>query len=90
MEPEGFQVVKAYSGEEGVEVAMAEQPDTIILDLLMPGMNGFEVLDNLEEAPVTKRPPIIIFTVKHLTAEERERLKGRIARLAQKEGYKHG
>ena len=90
LEPEGFQVVKAYSGEEGVEVAMAEQPDIIILDLLMPGMNGFEVLDNLEEAPVTKRPPIIIFTVKQLTAEERERLKGRIARLAQKDGYNPG
>jgi CheY-like chemotaxis protein len=53
-------------------------------------MNGFEVLDNLEEAPVTKRPPIIIFTVKQLTAEERERLKGRIARLAQKDGYNPG
>ena len=87
LEPEGFQVLRAYSGEEGVEVAMAEQPDIIILDLLMPGLNGFEVLDNLEKAPVTKQPPVIIFTLKHITADERKRLKGRIARLAQKEGY---
>ena len=53
----------------------------------MPGLNGFEVLDNLEKAPVTKQPPVIIFTLKHITADERKRLKGRIARLAQKEGY---
>ena len=48
------------------------------------------VLDNLEKAPVSKQPPVIIFTLKQITAEERERLKGRIARLAQKDGYNPG
>ncbi len=50
---------------------MEEQPDIIILDLLMPMMNGFEVMHNLEDTPVTKEPPITIFTVKHVTTEER-------------------
>ena len=87
LEPEGFQVLKTYGGEEGIAVAKTEQPDVIILDLLMPGVNGFEVLDRLERLPVRTKPPIIIFTIKHLSAKEKERLKGRIARLAQKEAY---
>jgi len=87
LEPKGFKVLKTYGGEEGVEVAKAEQPDVIILDLLMPGVNGFEVLDRLEKAPATKKLPIIIFTVKHLSAKEKQRLKGRIARLAPKQEY---
>ena len=49
LEPEGFRVLRAYGGEAGIEVARAEQPDLIILDLLMPEVNGFEVLDRLAE-----------------------------------------
>ena len=59
----------------------------IILDLLMPGMNGFEVLDHLGRSPVTKQMPIILFTVKQLTAEEKRRVKGRITWLAQKQEF---
>jgi len=44
----------------------------------------FEVLDRLAQSPVTRRMPIIIFTVKQLTAEEKQRLNGRITQLAQK------
>ena len=84
LEPEGFHVLRAYTGETGVALAETERPDLIILDLLMPGMNGFEVLDRLAQAPVTRKMPIIIFTIKQLTAEEKQRLNGRIAQLAQK------
>ena len=84
LEPEGFHVLRAYNGETGVAMAETEQPDLIILDLLMPGMNGFEVLDHLAQSPVTRRLPILIFTVKQLTIEEKQRLQGRIAQLAQK------
>jgi signal transduction histidine kinase/DNA-binding response OmpR family regulator/HAMP domain-containing protein len=87
LEPEGFHILKVYSGEAGLEVARRERPDLIILDLLLPGMNGFEVLDHLETSPVTKQSPIILFTVKQLTAEEKQRVQGRIACLAQKEGF---
>jgi CheY-like chemotaxis protein len=84
LEPEGFHILKAFNGETGVAIAETEHPDLIILDLLMPGMNGFEALDRLAQSPVTQRLPIIIVTVKQLTAEEHQRLQGKITQLAQK------
>ena len=84
LEPEGFHVLKAFNGEAGVAIAEAEQPDLIMLDLLMPGMNGFEVLDCLAQSPVTRRLPIIMVTVKELTAEEQQRIHGKITQVAQK------
>jgi DNA-binding response OmpR family regulator/nitrogen-specific signal transduction histidine kinase len=87
LEPEGFHVFRAYGGEAGITLAEKERPDLIILDLLMPGMNGFEVLDALRKSPVTKQMPIILFTVKQLTAEEKRRVKGHITWLAQKQGF---
>src|SRR4029453_7060116 len=87
LEPEGFRVLRAYGGEAGIEVARAEQPDLILLDLLMPEVNGFEVLDRLAQSAVTRRLPVILFTLKQLTAEEQQRVQGRIACLAQKEAF---
>ena len=82
-----FASCRAYGGEAGIEIARAEQPDLIILDLLMPEMNGFEVLDHLAQSSVTRRLPVILFTLKQLTAEEQQRIQGRIACLAQKEAF---
>ena len=65
-------------------MAETERPDLIMLDVLMPGMNGFEVLDRLAQSPVTRGLPIIVFTVKQLTAEDKQRLHGRIAQLTHK------
>ena len=87
LEPEGFHVLRAYGGEAGIEVARAEQPDLIILDLLMPEVNGFEVLDRLAQSSVTRQLPVILFTLKQLTPEEQQRVQGRIASLAQKEAF---
>jgi CheY-like chemotaxis protein len=87
LEPEGFRVLRAYGGEAGIEVARAEQPDLIILDLLMPEVNGFEVLDRLGQSAATERLPVILFTLKQLTAEEKQRVQGRIASLAQKGAF---
>ncbi len=87
LEPEGFQVLMSYSGEEGLKIAETERPDIIILDLLMPGLNGFEVLDRLEKSAAPNKPPVLIFSVKDLTPDEKQRLKGRIARFAQKQEY---
>jgi len=84
LEPEGFHILRAYNGETGVAMAETERSDLIMLDVLMPGMNGFEVLDRLAQSPVTRGLPIIVFTVKHLTAEDKQRLHGRIAQLAHK------
>ena len=73
LEPEGFKVLRSHGGEEGLAIAESQHPDIIILDLLMPGLNGFEVLDRLEKSSTTEKPPVLIFSVKDLTPDEKER-----------------
>ena len=79
LEPElskqGYQLEKAYSGKEGLERAEAVRPDVIILDLMMPEMSGFRVAELLRECEATARIPILAFTAKDVTAEEREQLR---------------
>jgi signal transduction histidine kinase/DNA-binding response OmpR family regulator len=81
---EGFQILKAYGGEEGVAVARREMPALIILDLLMPEVDGFMVVERLRADPATATIPIIVLTSTHLTLEEKARLNGEIACLARK------
>jgi signal transduction histidine kinase/CheY-like chemotaxis protein len=81
---EGFQVRKAYGGEEGVAAARRELPALIILDLLMPEMDGFTAVERLRADPTTATIPIVILTNKHLSPDEKARLNGQIASLARK------
>jgi len=84
LEPEGFKVIKAYGGEEGIKLAVERQPDAVILDLIMPGVGGFEVVQRLKENPKTKDIPIFIYTVADLTEEERKLLNDNIVSIIQK------
>ncbi len=61
-ELEGFSVRAAEDGEKGLKIANEELPDIILLDILMPKMNGFEVLENLKANPQTKEAPVILLT----------------------------
>jgi two-component system phosphate regulon response regulator PhoB len=61
---EGFSVVAAKNGEEGLELALRENPDLILLDLLLPGVDGIEVCRRLRMDPTTRRIPIIMVTAK--------------------------
>jgi CheY-like chemotaxis protein len=81
---EGFHVLKAYSGAEGLSIARRELPVLIILDLLMPEVDGFAVVEKLRADPVTAAIPIITLTNKSLTPDEKARLNGEIAYLARK------
>ncbi|MDB5034470.1 MAG: histidine kinase [Chlorobi bacterium] len=67
-------VSEANGGSEGLMRAREEHPDIIILDLVMPGMTGFDILERLKEDPSTGDIPVIIFTSKELTDMERDRL----------------
>ncbi len=87
LEPHGFQVLTALSGEEGLEIAKRKQPDLIILDLLMPDLDGFEVSKALKEEPETAGIPIVILTVRSLSTVEKRRLSGRIAHLRRKTDF---
>ena len=59
---EGFEVTVASNGEEGIEQTRKEKPTLILLDIMMPKMNGLEVLDKLKNDPVTKKIPIVMLT----------------------------
>jgi CheY-like chemotaxis protein len=81
---EGYRVVAATRGAEGIDLARREQPGLVILDLLMPEMDGMEVVDRMRADPLTATIPIMIFTAKTVDAGERARLGNRISHLAQK------
>jgi two-component system alkaline phosphatase synthesis response regulator PhoP len=61
---EGFEVVCAISGEEALKSALSHRPDLILLDLLLPGMDGLEVARRLKKEDATKETPIIMVTAK--------------------------
>lgn len=67
---EGYRVLLAPGGEEGVRVAIEREPDLIILDLMMPVVSGFDVVERLKRHPVACDIPVLIFTAKDLTREE--------------------
>jgi signal transduction histidine kinase/CheY-like chemotaxis protein len=67
-------LVEAHNGQEALDVIDREQPDAVILDLVMPGMGGFEVLQKLRDQEQTRRLPVIVYTSKVLTGEEKKRL----------------
>src|SRR5262249_8173549 len=85
--PEDFTVVKAGSGQEGLELARTRHPDVIVLDLLMPDLDGFQVLGELKGNPATAHIPIIILTCKTLSQEDKQRLNGRVNYLKQKSDF---
>ena len=62
----------------------SEKPDLILLDLTMPEIDGFSVLETLKSNPATRDIPVIIVTAKEITAEDRERLNGNMAALYNK------
>ena len=84
LDPEGYTVLRAQDGEEGVSIALGEHPALIILDLLMPGTDGFEVVDRLRADARTADIPIVVLTSKTIGEADRQRLNSRIAHLAEK------
>ena len=73
LEAEGMEVFEAADGPSGVEAARDAQPDVILLDVMMPGLDGWQAAEKLLEDPVTSRIPIIFLTAR---AELRDRARG--------------
>lgn len=81
------EVLHAGDGETGIRLVTETHPDLIILDLMMPGVDGFQVLDRLKEDETLHDVPVVVVTAKDLTAEERAYLSGRVKSLLQKGSF---
>jgi len=86
LRPEGFEVVAAASGREGLDMALEQPPDLVICDLLMPDMDGYEVVDRLHANEATKDVTILILTGQELSMADRQRLNGKVAEIVGKGG----
>jgi adenylate cyclase len=84
LEPIGWNVAEAENGQAAIESLTTARPDVIILDLMMPKMDGFEFLDELRGRPDWQGTPVVIITAKDLTDEDRNRLNGGVERIIQK------
>jgi CheY-like chemotaxis protein len=79
LEPEGFDVVVSDSGRDALARASDVQPDVVVCDLMMPDVDGFEVVAGLKSDPRTASVPILVYTAKDLTEDDKARLNGQIA-----------
>jgi signal transduction histidine kinase/CheY-like chemotaxis protein len=78
-------ILEAASGAVGAELARFEKPALILLDLMMPGGSGFDVLDELKADPATAEIPVVIHTSKTLHKSDQDRLAGRYAAVLPKD-----
>jgi CheY-like chemotaxis protein len=79
-----YEVLRAHSGKEGIATARRHLPDLIVLDLMMPGVSGFDVVEVLKDSPETASIPIVVVTAKTLSARDKAMLNGLVAVVLQK------
>jgi threonine synthase len=82
-----YQIDEAYDGRAGLEMVRRQPPDLILLDMMMPELDGFGVLDGLKEDERLREVPVILVTAKELTVTEKQRLEGRVKGLLQKGSF---
>ena len=83
---EGFEVVIAIDGLKGLELAKTEKPDIIFCDVMMPKMNGLEILENLKSDPLTQLIPVVMLTNLSGTQDSKEAMeKGAYAYIVKSE-----
>jgi PAS domain S-box-containing protein len=80
-------ILRAYGGQEGIDTARREIPDLVILDLNMPDVSGFEVVEALTSFPATMSIPVIVVTSMDLSAADRTRLNGGVAKIMAKSPF---
>jgi signal transduction histidine kinase/CheY-like chemotaxis protein len=85
-----YNVLRAYGGREAIELARAVRPDMIVLDLMMPEVTGFDVVEALKEHADTANIPVLIVTSRDVSSEERDMLNGHVTRIMNKAEFNHG
>ncbi len=84
LEKEGWTVVEAENGRVALDRLASGSPDLVILDLMMPEMDGFEFLEALRQQAAWREVPVVVVTAKELTEDDRRRLNGGVARIVAK------
>ena len=82
--PAGYHVLTCESGRRGIELALQEQPDLVVVDLILPDISGFQIIETLAADARTSGVPIILLTAATLSEYERERLTREVHLLARK------
>ena len=73
-----YTITQASDGLSGLELIQQERPDLILLDLMMPGLDGFSLLDRMKADPSLQHIPVIVVTARSLTRSDRHPLSGRV------------
>ena len=81
---EGWKVVTAENGRVALERVSEAKPDLVLLDLMMPEMDGFEFLEAFRKQPECAQTTVVVMTAKILTPEDRQRLRGQVAQIVEK------
>lgn len=84
LKPHNINVLEADGGPAGIKLAVKHKPDLIVLDLMMPDVDGFQVVAALRKDPATNQIPILIYTAKNITAEDRRQLRDSIQSIVRK------
>ncbi|NJN68270.1 MAG: response regulator [Chloroflexaceae bacterium] len=87
LEKDGWVVTVAENGRVALEQLNEQRPDLILLDLMMPEIDGFQVVRSLRESPDWRTVPVVVITAMELTPEDRQLLNGSVARVLQKATY---
>jgi CheY-like chemotaxis protein/anti-sigma regulatory factor (Ser/Thr protein kinase) len=79
LEPAGFKVITASGGAQAIELVRSRKPDLVLLDLMMPEVSGFDVVEALRADPTTRQMPIMVLTAKDLTNADKRHLNGQVS-----------
>jgi CheY-like chemotaxis protein len=82
-----YEVHLAHDGIQGIELILDVRPDLVVTDLMLPGVDGFAIIDTMKNDMLMAHIPIVVVTAKELTAKERARLSGQIDLLLQKGSF---
>ena len=84
LQPDGYEVMTCKGGREAIEARGRERPDVVVCDLVMPDVDGFEVVAAISGTPQTADVPILVYTSHDLSAADKARLNGHISGIVVK------
>ena len=87
LKADGWKIREAVNGRIGLDQVKRSIPSLVLLDLMMPELDGFDFMDGLRKLPGGHDVPVIVITAKDLTPEDRDRLNGQVRRVLHKSAY---